>query len=311
MERDSLIKIIEEGIGEGPIHLCLSEHNNKIYCVNWGGNVSVISSDLDSVINVISVAPCSHSMCYNLRDKKVYVGHLYNPVVEIICTEGDTIITTINVGSDIVPFGICYDSIHNKIYISTGANYVVVIDGETNNIIDVIYFYGWPWIVFFNPLNKKIYVSYENPWIPESSFVGIIDGSTGRKIDSISLYRRGAYYPFCLNPQENRVYIPHAWCDANGNPMDSVISIIKDNSEISESSTCFFEIKYFPNSFNPEYIILPFWIENIEIFEISGKLIKKERRGNIIFLKNLKSGVYFVRMSSFKKEYIKKLLIIK
>ncbi len=71
MERDSLIKIIEEGIGEGPIHLCLSEHNNKIYCVNWGGNVSVISSDLDSVINVISVAPCSHSMCYNLRDKKV------------------------------------------------------------------------------------------------------------------------------------------------------------------------------------------------------------------------------------------------
>lgn len=48
-------------------------------------------------------------------------------------------------------------------------------------------------------------------------------------------------------------------------------------------------------------------VKNIEIYDISGKLIKKAK-GYKISLKEIKSGIYFIKIFTDKKEYIKKLI---
>lgn len=307
-ERDSLIKIIEEGIGEGPTAFCLVENKNKIYIINtWEGTVSVISSESDSVIKVIPIAPRPCAIGYNFKNKKIYVGHMYDPIISVICVEGDTLITQINVGAECQET-IAYDSVYNKIYIPT-MDYVAVIEGENNVVIDRIYLNGYPWVIFYNPLNKKIYCSYYG-W--RQFLVSIIDTKTRQVIDTIPLNRIGAFYPFCLNLWENRVYIPHAWSDPSGNPMDSVISVIRDVSRMKESSRFSFEIKYFPNSIKPEFIGLPNYVENVKIYNISGKLIKKKEKSSFkISLKSLKKGIYFIKTKASKREYLKKFIIIK
>ncbi|MEO0113746.1 MAG: T9SS type A sorting domain-containing protein [candidate division WOR-3 bacterium] len=306
-ERDSLIKIIQYGIGDGPVKGCIAFQFNKIYCFNtWDGTVSVISSDIDSVIKVIPVASRPGGIGYNFKNKKIYVSHIYDPVVEIIDAEKDTLITTINLGAS--SWGsISYDTVYNNIYIPADY-YVAVIDGETNVIIDRIYFSGALYETFYNPINKKIYCSYVRIHPIFQSIIGIIDTKTRQVIDTIPLNILGAFFPFCLNPRENRVYIPHAWVDASGTPRDSVISVIKDEVSIKESqSSSSFEIKYFPNPSKPDFLILPINVESVKIYDVNGKLIKKAK-GQKISVKEIKTGIYFVKIFTTEKEYIKKLI---
>ncbi|MCS7250365.1 MAG: T9SS type A sorting domain-containing protein [candidate division WOR-3 bacterium] len=70
-----------------------------------------------------------------------------------------------------------------------------------------------------------------------------------------------------------------------------------------------FDTRFKINKLKQQYLILPNYVEKIEIYDVNGKLIKEDK-GYKISLKGIKSGIYFLKVIAQQKLYIKKLIII-
>jgi hypothetical protein len=97
----------------------------------------------------------------------------------------------------------------------------------------------------------------------------------------------------------------------------SIISVIRDVTGIEEyfiPDVKPFTSEIYPNPANSFFVIrssLP--VKEIEIFDVSGKLIKEINLSSAkepkISLKGIKSGVYLLKIKTENKEFTKKLII--
>jgi hypothetical protein len=115
-------------------------------------------------------------------------------------------------------------------------------------------------------------------------------------------------YAFAWNSIENRTYV--------ANFGSSSISVIRDVTGIEEYSLPDvkpFTSEIYPNPAKSFFVIrssLP--VKKIEIFDVSGKLIKEinfSTKEPKISLKGIKSGVYLLKIKTENKEFTKKLII--
>ena len=114
---------------------------------------------------------------------------------------------------------------------------------------------------------------------------------------------------FAWNSIENRVYVANHW--------SSTISVIRDNGTgieeyfIPEVKPLTSEI--YPNPANSFFVIrCPLPVKEIEIFDVSGKLIKEITFSSSepkISLKGIKTGVYLLKIKAENKEFTQKLVI--
>lgn len=138
--------------------------------------------------------------------------------------------------------GIAVNSNTNRVYVADlGGRAVYVLDGHTNQTLDVIPINGNPWDVAVNPLTNKVYVANRY----SDNAVTIIDGSTDQIIDSIKVADMGAHPPqmaydamrvqstyykiepmqVAVNPNTNRIYV------SDWNYPDGGVTVIDGTSD--------------------------------------------------------------------------------
>jgi len=202
------------------------------------------------------------------------------------------------------PQAFTYNATNNKIYVrGLYGNCVIVIDGETNQKIARIPAGEDIRALCWNSTNNKVYCANQ-----ASDNVSVIDGATNQVITTIQV--GSAPCAFAWNSIENRVYVANYW--------SSSISVIRDvMSGIEEyfiPDVKPFTSEIYSNPTKSFFVIRPSLpVKEIEIFDVSGKLIKEIAFSSYkepkISLKGIKSGAYLLKIKTENKEFTKKLII--
>ena len=237
---------------------------------------------------------------YNATNNKIYVGGYYGNCVIVIDGETNQEIAKIPAGEDI--HSLCWNSTNNKIYCANYyTNNVTVIDGATNQVIATIQVGSGPWALVWNSTNNKVYCAN---W--GSDNVSVIDGATNRVIATIPA--GSAPCAFAWNSIQNRTYV--------ANYGSSTISVIRDVTGIEEyflPDVKPLTLEIYPNPAKSFFVIrCPLPVKEIEIFDVSGKLIKEinfSSKEPKISLKGIKSGVYLLKIKAENKEFTEELVI--
>ena len=237
---------------------------------------------------------------YNATNNKIYVGGEYGNCVIVIDGETNQKIAKIPAGRGI--YSLCWNSTNNKVYCANKySNNVTVIDGATNQVITTIQVGRYPWTLVWNSTNNKVYCANLG-----SGSVTVIDGATNQVITTIPV--GVSPRAFAWNSIENRVYVANYW--------SSSISVIRDATGIEEYFLP--DVKPFTSEIYPNpaksFIVIrsSFPVKEIEIFDVSGKLIKEitfSSKESKISLKGIKSGVYLLKIKAENKEFAEKLVI--
>uniref|UniRef100_A0A7C3UXR2 T9SS type A sorting domain-containing protein n=1 Tax=candidate division WOR-3 bacterium TaxID=2052148 RepID=A0A7C3UXR2_UNCW3 len=158
-----------------------------------------------------------------------------------------------------------------------------------------------PCALVWNSINNKVYCANER-----SDNVTVIDGATNQVITTIQV--EDEPHTFAWNSIENRTYV--------ANYGSSSISVIRDVTGIEEyfiPDVKPLTSEIYPNPANSFFVIrssLP--VKEIEIFDVSGKLIKEIAFSSSkpkISLKGIKSGVYLLKIKAENKEFTQKLIV--
>jgi YVTN family beta-propeller protein len=158
-----------------------------------------------------------------------------------------------------------------------------------------------PRAMVWNSTNNKVYCANER-----SDNVTVIDGATNQVITTIPV--GSVPRAFAWNSIQNRTYV--------ANFGSSTISVIRDATGIEEyflPDVKPFTSEIYPNPAKSFFVIrssLP--VKEIEIFDVSGKLIKEitfSTKEPKISLKGIKTGVYLLKIKTENKEFTEKLII--
>ena len=177
-----------------------------------------------------------------------------------------------------------------------------MIDGATNQVIATIPVGDYPRALVWNSTNNKVYCANER-----SDNVSVIDGVTNQVITTIPV--GSVPLAFAWNSIENRTYV--------ANYGSSSISVIRDVTGIEEyflPDVKPLTSEIYPNPAKSFFVIrCPLPVKEIEIFDVSGKLIKEINFSSAkepkISLKGIKTGVYLLKIKTENKEFTKKLII--
>ncbi|MEO0100999.1 MAG: T9SS type A sorting domain-containing protein [candidate division WOR-3 bacterium] len=117
-------------------------------------------------------------------------------------------------------------------------------------------------------------------------------------------------HPFCPSldrDREGRVYVSYVASDSG-----SLYFARRDFSPIEEvRRKGLRDVKIYPNPVSsPLHLSFPQFVSEIKIFDIAGKRVKEEKLSNgKIFLKDIKPGVYILKVKSKREKFTQKLII--
>jgi YVTN family beta-propeller protein len=148
-------------------------NNNNLYVANFNlQNISVISSNTNTVIDTIPVGNYPREIIFNPSNNNIYVANLNSNTVSVIDTTTNTVIDTIDVG--ISPDAMDLNPHSHKLYTTDyNSNTVSVIDTTTNTVIDTIFIGNNPDAIAINPINNNVYVANHR-----SNTISVIGPST-------------------------------------------------------------------------------------------------------------------------------------
>jgi YVTN family beta-propeller protein len=262
----------------------------------------LFSQWLETTIYLDSLSGMAYpqAFTYNATNNKIYVSGKYGNCVIVIDGATNRVIATIPVGDG--PCALVWNSTNNKVYCANEySDDVTVIDGSTNQVIAIIPVGYYPYALVWNSTNNKVYCAnyYSNN-------VSVIDGATNQVIATIPV--GSAPRAFAWNSIQNRTYV--------ANFGSSTISVIRDVTGIEEyflPDVKPFASEIYPNPAKSFFVIrssLP--VKEIEIFDVSGKLIKEitfSTKEPKISLNGIKTGVYLLKIKTENKEFTEKLII--
>jgi len=180
---DSIITSIPTG--GYPKNLFYNPLSNKIYCANWG-ILDIIDGNSHNVIKQIPLDPSLHHFfTLNTINNKIYCINLYNDNVAIIDGVGDSLITTVPLGSE--PQCVAYNSAANCIYVGhIPSKDVYILDGNTNQIIGYLYFAAPVTAMTYDSTDNRLFV-VTFPYQAEDNYAEMIvlDGTSNAIIDTL------------------------------------------------------------------------------------------------------------------------------
>jgi len=167
-----------------PFDIAIDSSHNKIYVSDSGSDsISVISSLTDNIIKTIHIMPTNpitfrtanpSAIAVDSSHNKIYASSSDSNFIAIIDGTTYKIIKRIQI---IHPSGVAVDSLTNTIYVASrdctsqnNYNYVdascnvIVINGETNEIIKTVSVEADPYGVAVNPGTHTVYVANSLDW---------------------------------------------------------------------------------------------------------------------------------------------------
>jgi YVTN family beta-propeller protein len=108
----------------------------------------------------------------------------------------------------------------------TGSDYVSVIDGKTNKVVDDITLGQPATDISINPQTNRIYAAGISYSSSSSDSVYVIDGKTNKVVDDIILLNKSRSY-ISINPQTNKIYA----VGINSSSGSNSVSVIDGNTD--------------------------------------------------------------------------------
>jgi YVTN family beta-propeller protein len=181
----------------GSSGLAINPSGTRLYATSYffcmpinpcpGGNVVVIDTATNTVVDTIKVGMNPRSIVVNPSGTRAYVTNNYANTVSVIDTTNNTVVSTIVVGNN--PLGITINALGTRVYVANSCDFcdgsVSVIDTATNTVMDTISNFNvlndsGPCGVALNASGSRLYVTDGN-----SNVVYVIDTATNNKIDTL------------------------------------------------------------------------------------------------------------------------------
>jgi YVTN family beta-propeller protein len=181
LRADSVLTTID--VGGFPSGVAANPVTNKIY-VGDGQNLAVIDGKTQQV--TARIATGADFVAVNILSNRIYTSTCTQSECSVVVIDGQTdkVITDIPVfGENFIGIqGLAVNSVTGRIYVSAADNQqLIVIDGETNTVIDQVFVASQPGGISVNPKTNRIYVA-------GTGFPGLImvfDGATDGLVASL------------------------------------------------------------------------------------------------------------------------------
>ncbi len=188
-----------ENIGD----IDVNSTTNRIYMVTLNG-VNVIDGETNEIIDTIStVFKPGRPIGVNSKTNTIYIINYLTGRLSVIDGDANTIVDTIPLKKDSFFVGISVNSLTNQIYVACEDDNALVIDGETNRVVDIIKVGGRLSKIGVNPSTNRIYAQSIGAG-NKNSVIKVIDGETNRIVDKIHL--EGFVTGFDIDPRSNKIY---------------------------------------------------------------------------------------------------------
>lgn len=186
--------------------VCYNPGSDRVYILDaYDSTVVAFDCATDTVVAQIRVPSGSSGLvCSNLNDK-VYCTNSEGHTVAVVSTESDSVIRTIDLGSDVMLYGMYFDTTGDRLFVqgdSASSSTLFVIDGAADTVIANCGTTAYPHKMCYDPVKDVLYdVDDLNP------FCDIIDchGPMYWQTGCIRLSEQAS--AVCRNSRNNEVYI--------------------------------------------------------------------------------------------------------
>ncbi|MFA5031386.1 MAG: T9SS type A sorting domain-containing protein [bacterium] len=285
--------------------------SSKLYCSGYG-SIKIIDLPADTIMGSLDF--WNGDIAVNTSNNKVYCS-AYDSLV-VIDGKGDTVITTLH-----NPYGngkLAYNSTNNKIYYAINDT-TMIIDCAGDTVIKTIpvgisYNNGYDYCcgsIFWDSKNNSAYLTNSD------SEVTVIDGKLDKVLTSLKVGTSPC--AFALNQTNNRIYVAN-YHSSNLTVISGIIGI-EENAPQPGWNVATLQITKNPfiKSTLISYQIPLKGKVSLKLYDISGScvktLINEEKTAGTYNItlnaKELKTGVYFVRLTVGGNKETKKLILMK
>jgi YVTN family beta-propeller protein len=170
-------------------NIVVNPSNGYIYIGNPNGNVSVLNTATNKIIDTILIGGDPSTMAYDPSNGNIYIGSS-NGNVSVLNTATNHIIDTIS--ARIFASSMAYDPSNGNIYIGSSNGNLSVLNTATNQIIATIPVGGDPSTMAYDPSNGNIYIGNSNMYGSSSGNVSVLNTATNQIIDTIEVCKDGS-----------------------------------------------------------------------------------------------------------------------
>jgi len=164
-------------VGALPFGVVVNPAGTRVYVVNAeSDSISVIDTAANAVVATVPAAADPFAIAVNSAGTRVYVTHLTDvePItasVSVIDTASNARIATVSLGRNGAA-GVTVNATGTRVYVATVLGSVVVIDADTNAIVDTMSVGGMLVGIAISDMGKRIYVT--DIWSDEVAAVDIV-----------------------------------------------------------------------------------------------------------------------------------------
>ncbi|MDD2891154.1 MAG: T9SS type A sorting domain-containing protein [bacterium] len=297
-------------------YLCVSPAMGRVYNASlrmvfpnpWSG-VLVMEDSGNTFIDTIKTMG---EMSVNPVTHKLYIYNSYIYVMDEISNEIIDTIKNVGGGMGLFTGFIDVNYITNKIYaVDVWEGKVSVVNGNDNTIIKKITIGDSLSGICVNSTINRIYVACRG-----DNSVSVIDGTCDSLIQIVKLGIKPT--SIAVNPATKCIYVT---CDETGE-----VLVLKDNTGVEENSNIKNQnpkLEVGKNPFIKSTLIscqIPAKSKvSLKLYDLSGRCVKtlvngEKEEGNYninLNAKDLKTGIYFIKLSAGKYKETKKLILMK
>ncbi len=164
-----------------------------------------INPDQLKVLASVPVGSYAEGIDIDPKTDTIYVANFGSSSVTVVDGGAFNVTRTIALPQDATPSSLAFDSMTGRLFVTTGRNYLLAIDGGTGNIVARIEVGSYPtrnstYAVVVDPHLGEAFVA-----IAPGTLVTVVDASSYRVISNVKL----EYAPFALasNPVTGVVYV--------------------------------------------------------------------------------------------------------
>jgi DNA-binding beta-propeller fold protein YncE len=207
--------------------MAVNPETNRIYAVdtlNVPYHVVVLNGANNNVVTQIEIDGSPNGIAVDTARNLIYVSNGTTGQIDVINGSNNSISTSIDIG--VGPGPLAVNPITNRIYVAYNLNYIAVVNGYSNQVIDTIHddVDDNPVRLTVNTFNNKIYAATNFNYV---SYLDVIDGDTNSVVSALPI--SGSAHSLSVNPINNRVYV--AVAPATGQT-GSVVIVNSDTDSI-------------------------------------------------------------------------------
>jgi YVTN family beta-propeller protein len=206
--------------GYGPEGLAVDSIDGKVFIGASGGDLAVVNSSSDRLIDVIHLGVGVLSVAYDSANGEVYATHgWYGNYVSVLNASSDQLAATVGVGG--IPFGVTVDGQNGEVYVmNDNSSNVSVISGSSNRVTATITVGPEPSYAALDPSNGELYVTDYG-----SNEVSVINTSSNRVTNTVAAGLAPGGVTF--DPTNGEVYVvdcgPGCFLPGGGNGSVTVL----------------------------------------------------------------------------------------